>query len=224
MMNFNWNIQKILLTPQSSFQLTLEYASSCQSVAIFGPSGAGKTTLIKMIAGLVTPDTGFINIGDRIFFDEIQQINLKPQQRNLAYFFQAYSLFPHLTVQQNISFSLKRGIFNPTKHQFSKEVEGLLERFELSHLAHQYPHELSGGQQQRVALARALITKPKLLLLDEPFSMLDYQLRQRLRDEIKNIQQQINCLLLIISHDPEDIDFFADDVLFLEDGQLKNKA
>lgn len=224
MMNFNWNIQKTLLTPQSSFQLTLEYASSCQSVAISGPSGAGKTTLIKMIAGLVTPDMGFINIGDRIFFDEIQQINLKPQQRNLAYFFQAYSLFPHLTVQQNISFSLKKGIFNPTKHQFSKEVEGLLERFELSHLAHQYPHELSGGQQQRVALARALITKPKLLLLDEPFSMLDYQLRQRLRDEIKNIQQQINCLLLIISHDPEDIDFFADDVLFLEDGQLKNKA
>lgn len=221
MMNFSWNIQKTLLTPQRSFQLTLEYASSCQSVAIFGPSGAGKTTLIKMIAGLIAPDTGFINIGDRIFFDEIQQINLKPQQRNLAYFFQAYSLFPHLTVQQNISFSLKRGIFNPMKHQFSKEVVGLLERFELSNLAHQYPHELSGGQQQRVALARALITKPKLLLLDEPFSMLDYQLRQRLRVEIKKIQQQINCLLLIISHDPEDIDFFADDVVVLEDGKLK---
>lgn len=221
-MNFNWNIQKTLLTDQSSFQLNLEYASSCQSLAIFGPSGAGKTTLIKIIAGLMIPDAGFITIKNNIFFDDKQKINLKPQQRNLAYFFQAYSLFPHLTVQQNITFPLKKGFFNPGKHQYSTEVSDLLEQFELSNLAHQYPHELSGGQQQRVALARALITKPKLLLLDEPFSMLDYQLRQRLRVEVKRIQKQINCLLLIISHDPEDINFFADEVLSLKNGKLKN--
>ncbi|CAI3943750.1 ABC transporter ATP-binding protein [Commensalibacter papalotli (ex Botero et al. 2024)] len=220
-MNFNWNIQKTLLTNQSSFQLNLEYASSCQSIAIFGPSGAGKTTLIKIIAGLMIPDAGSITIKNNVFFDDKQKINLKPQQRNLAYFFQTYSLFPHLTVQQNIAFSLKKGFLNPCKHRYNTEVSELLEQFELSNLAHQYPHELSGGQQQRVALARALITKPKLLLLDEPFSMLDYQLRQRLRVEVKYIQQQINCLLLIISHDPEDINFFADDVLSLKNGKME---
>ncbi|EUK17807.1 ABC transporter ATP-binding protein [Commensalibacter papalotli (ex Servin-Garciduenas et al. 2014)] len=220
-MNFNWNIQKTLLTNQSSFQLNLEYASSCQSIAIFGPSGAGKTTLIKIIAGLMIPDAGSITIKNNVFFDDKQKINLKPQQRNLAYFFQTYSLFPHLTVQQNIAFSLKKGFLNPGKHRYNTEVSELLEQFELSNLAHQYPHELSGGQQQRVALARALITKPKLLLLDEPFSMLDYQLRQRLRVEVKYIQQQINCLLLIISHDPEDINFFADDVLSLKNGKME---
>ncbi|MDI2091300.1 ATP-binding cassette domain-containing protein [Commensalibacter oyaizuii] len=223
-MNFNWNIQKTLLTDQRSFQLNLEYASSCQSVAIFGSSGSGKTTLIKIIAGLLMPDTGFIKIQDCIFFDNIQKINLKPQQRNLAYFFQFYSLFPHLTVQQNIAFSLKKGIFNPSKNQYKTEISELLERFELSNLAYHYPHELSGGQQQRVALARVLVTKPKLLLLDEPFSMLDHQLRQRLRVEVKSIQQQIGCLLLIISHDSEDINFFAEDVLLLENGKLVNKA
>lgn len=220
-MNFNWNIQKTLLTNKRSFQLNLEYASSCQSLAIFGPSGAGKTTLIKMIAGLITPDTGHIHIKDRVIFDKRQKINLKPQQRNLAYFFQNYSLFPHLTVQQNIAFPLKKWIFNPTKNKNYTEISALLEKFELLNLAHQYPHELSGGQQQRVALARTLITKPKLLLLDEPFSMLDCQLRQRLRVEIKHIQKQIGCLLLIISHDLKDIDFFTEDVLSLEDGKLK---
>ncbi|CAI3941974.1 ABC-type sulfate/molybdate transport systems [Commensalibacter communis] len=220
-MNFIWNVQKTLLAGQRSFQLHLEYASSCKSVAIFGPSGAGKTTLIKMIAGLLQPDIGLIKIGSCVFFDKKQKINLKPQQRNLAYFFQSYSLFPHLTVQQNISFPLKKGIFNSTKKYNNLEISLLLERFELVNLAHQYPHELSGGQQQRVALARALITKPKLLLLDEPFSMLDYQLGKRLRSEVKAIQQQINCLLLIISHDQEDVDFFAEDVLILENGKLK---
>lgn len=219
-MLFQFNIRKKLQGTRHYFHLDIEYASNARSIVVSGPSGSGKTSLLRMIAGLVSPDTGRIEIDGHVLFDAGQNINLKPQQRNLAYLFQGYSLFPHLTVQQNISFPLVKGIFNPCRSCQFESVRLWMERFELTELAGNYPHELSGGQQQRVALARALVTEPGLLLLDEPFSMLDSRLRHKLRYEVKDIQNQIHCLLMVISHDDEDIDCFGEHVLYLNHGKV----
>lgn len=217
-MIFQIKISKKLQNSYHFFQLNIDYQSDQNSIVIVGSSGAGKTTLLRMVAGLMKPDTGIIQVQENIYFDSSQTINLKPQQRNLAYLFQNYSLFPHLTVQQNIAFPLVQGIFNPRRQQTFAEVRKWMQRFELIDLAYQYPHELSGGQQQRVALARALVTRPQLLLLDEPFSMLDSRLRHKLRYEVKAIQKQLQCLLIVISHDDEDVECFGKALLSLKNG------
>lgn len=215
MMLFQINIQKLLKNSHHSFHLDVNFMSECRSIVVSGPSGSGKTTLLKMIAGLISPDNGSIQIHHKSFFDRQQKINLRPQERNLAYLFQSYSLFPHLTVKQNISFSLVKGIMNPRVGQDFTIVQDWMNRLEIIDYSECYPHELSGGQQQRVALARALVAQPDLLLLDEPFSMLDSRLRRKLRYEIKKIQQQLQCLMIVISHDDEDVECFGEDILFL---------
>lgn len=178
--------------------------------AIVGNSGSGKTTLLRLIAGLERPEKGSIKIKGKIV-SSLTSITA-PQHRNVGMVFQSFALFPHLTVEQNIAYGLaadERG-----------KVEHLLELVKLSGYNDRYPDELSGGEQQRVALARTLARRPELLLLDEPFSSLDAQLKAELRQEIHNIVRALNLSMIFITHDIRDAITIADRIIFLEDGAI----
>lgn len=213
-------VNKVMRSGQQSFALNLNYASSADRLVILGPSGAGKSLLLRMIAGLLKPDSGYIKLAGRSLFDDQQGINLTPQQRGVAFLFQNYALFPHLTVRQNIAFSVRRGLLNPSTKIAHKAVDYWLDNFGLTAIQHQRPHELSGGQRQRTALARALVTEPRALLLDEPFSALDPDLRAHMRKELRELQERLAVPLILITHDIEDVKVFANETLCLKDGRI----
>ncbi len=214
------DISKTMRSGKREFHLNLNYASSGERLVILGPSGSGKSLLLQMIAGLLRPDTGHLKLAGRTLFDHKQRINLTPQQRQVAFLFQNYALFPHLSVRQNVAFSLRRGLFNPSTKVASKTVDYWLDNFGLKPVQHQRPHELSGGQRQRTALARALVTEPRALLLDEPFSALDPDLRIHMRKELRELQERLAVPLILITHDVEDVKVFAEQTLCLKDGQV----
>ncbi|MBB5371454.1 MULTISPECIES: sulfate/molybdate ABC transporter ATP-binding protein [unclassified Janthinobacterium] len=226
-MQLDLDIRATLRSGKRSFNLHVQCTSSSQRIAVFGPSGAGKSMTLKAIAGLFTPSEGHIRLNGRTLFDSAAGINLAPQQRNVAYLFQDYALFPHLTVRQNVGFGLRRGWFNPHARTRLEKVDQWLDAFHLQELAHQYPDELSGGQRQRVALARALVSDPAALLLDEPFAALDPALRVKMRLELSQWQQRLEVPIILITHDPEDARILGEHVLYLRDGQIdsaENKA
>ena len=214
------SIQKQYRTAKRTFELNVQFQSNAQRLVLYGPSGAGKTQVLKMLAGLVKPETGFIHFSNNVLFDSQQRIHVSPQNRRLAYMFQNYALFPHLTVAQNIAFSLQKGWFNPARHLTPPAVANWLEKFDLQALADQYPHQLSGGQSQRVALARALVMSPNALLLDEPFSALDDHLRQALRQALTELQAQLSIPMILITHHDEDVRWFGDDIIHLSEGKV----
>ncbi len=196
---------------------TLDVSHRCASdrLVIFGPSGSGKSLLLRCIAGLVRPETGHVRLGGRTLFDTATGIDLPTRERRLGVVFQDYALFPHLDVRQNVGFGLATGAVNPPRGHRDPRVEGWLERFDLAAQAHQYPHQLSGGQKQRTALARALVGTPDALLLDEPFAALDPGLRRELRQELDALQRRLGIPLLLVTHDPEDAEALGADTLQL---------
>lgn len=198
----------------------LNIASDCSSVALFGPSGSGKTLTLQCIAGLAQPDAGKIEIFNRPVFDSQNKINIPPQKRNLGYMIQDYALFPHLTVLENAAYA-KSGLFGRCNRQLRKETLALLETLGIAHLANHLPRQISGGQRQRAALARAINSNPKLLLLDEPFSALDPLLREAMRQELRRILITRNLPAIIITHDPDDVDVFADALFLFNSGAVK---
>jgi molybdate transport system ATP-binding protein len=214
------DIRKTLRSGKQAFELDVRLSTDSQRIVIIGPSGAGKSLTLKAIAGLLRPDAGHIRLDNHILFDAARGIDLPPQKRALAYVFQDYALFPHLTVRQNIAFPLVGGWFNPRRHHRHEQADYWCEAFQLGHVADQYPDELSGGQKQRTALARALVTHPRALLLDEPFAALDRELRALMRKELKELQQRLQVPMVLITHDPEDAEVFGDHVLNLRDGRL----
>jgi molybdate transport system ATP-binding protein len=181
-------------------------------LSIFGKSGSGKTTLLRMIAGLEKPDKGLIKVDDTIYFDSEKKINLPPQKRKVGVVFQNYALFPNMTVYENLAFAMEK--------EDKQKILEMLEKIELLELKDRYPPTLSGGQQQRVALARALIRDPKILLLDEPLSALDYEIRLKLQDEIKKIHRDYKLSTILISHDKPEVFKLADRVILLENGKV----
>lgn len=213
-------LEKTLVSPRRRFQLQLGFSCSEQRLLIYGPSGSGKSLLLQLLGGLQTPDSGHIRLAGRTLFDAGRNINLPARQRKVAYLFQDYALFPHLTARQNIAFGLRRGPFNPGRGIRSQAVDQWLERFSLQEAQHLYPYQLSGGQRQRTALARALIMEPAALLLDEPFSALDPPLRDHMRQQLANLQSQLDIPMIMISHDPRDLEFFAAAVVQIENGRL----
>lgn len=213
-------VDKTLVSPKRRFRLQLTFSSDDQRLLIYGPSGSGKTLLLQLLGGLQTPDAGFIRVAGRTLFDAQRGINIPARQRQMAFLFQDYALFPHLNARQNIAFSLRRGLLNPRRGMLDQRVDAWLERFALGEVQHLYPHQLSGGQRQRTALARALITQPQALLLDEPFSALDPALRQHMRQQLADLQSQLDIPMIIISHDPQDLTFFDATVLHVEAGRL----
>ncbi|MFZ2852654.1 MAG: ATP-binding cassette domain-containing protein [Rhodocyclaceae bacterium] len=219
-MLFDLDIDKSVRSGKRTFRLHVRFSSDSQRIVIFGSSGSGKSMTLKAIAGLIKPDSGHIRLDRSALFDSAAGIDLRPQARQVAYLFQDYALFPHLTVRQNIGFGLFGGLRNPPAGQQLEAVDYWLDAFHLDHLAHQYPADISGGQQQRTALARALIARPRALLLDEPFSALDPGLRRKMRLELDELQRRLSVPMILITHDPEDADVFGDQVLCLNDGRI----
>lgn len=220
-MSVEINIQKRLQSGHRVFNLHVSLATNARRIVVAGASGSGKTLTLKAIAGLLRPDSGYIRFDGTTFFSDAEHICTPPQQRSLAYMSQDYALFPHLTIRQNVAFSLYKGWRNPEKEIRHKEVERWLDTLKLGHLAHQYPDEISGGQKQRTALARALVSRPHLLLLDEPFAALDHALRAEMRRELDALQQQISIPMMIVSHDPEDARIFGETIVSFENGRAE---
>lgn len=181
-------------------------------VSLLGPSGCGKTTLLKVIAGLELPDEG------KVFFDGEDYTKLESNKRNALIVFQDYGLFPHMTIEENIGFGLKvRGV---NKIERKKRIVEMLDLIQLQDKGKNYPHELSGGQKQRVALARAVIVQPKILLLDEPFSNLDTNLKETMRDFVLHIQSKVKITTILVTHDKEEAFMMSQKVAVIMDGEI----
>jgi len=221
-MSARWSFQlsKSYQTAERQFEINLQCKTNAESLVLFGPSGAGKTQVLKMLAGLVKPDSGFIQFNGKELFNSATGHSLSPQERSLAYVFQEYALFPHLTVLQNIAFSLSKTWFAKRQHEQHPLVQEWLEKMDLQQVGHQYPHQLSGGQSQRVALARALVSQPQALLLDEPFASLDEGLKKNLRQELRTLQKQLAIPMILITHSQADVDALADEVVHLSHGSI----
>jgi molybdate transport system ATP-binding protein len=190
----------------------LEVAAG-EFVALFGPSGVGKTTLLRCLAGLDRPEQGSLIVEGETWLDTAAAIDLAPQRRRVGYMFQDYALFPNMTVRGNLEFALRKG-------SEKWRVDELLELMELGELQSRKPDTLSGGQKQRVALARALASEPRLLLLDEPLSALDPAIRSRLQDEILRLQRHFGVTAIIVSHDVGEVYKLANRVMMMEAGHI----
>jgi molybdate transport system ATP-binding protein len=207
------DIRKSLRTRERHFELELQFSTSARRIVVFGPSGAGKSLTLQAIAGLLRPDRGHIVLCERRLFDSGAGIDASPREREVGYLFQDYALFPHLTVRQNIGFGLTRSLLNPRRSRRDPRVERWLAALGIAELADNYPWQLSGGQRQRTALARALVREPRALLLDEPFAALDPMLRERMRDELDALQRRLDIPMVLVTHDPADIERFGDATL-----------
>lgn len=186
-------------------------------VTIYGKSGAGKTSILKIIAGLLKADTGVIKVNDNYWLDSSKGINLPPQKRNIGFVFQEYALFPNMSVKENLLFAL-------TKNQDDKIVNELIEIIELGDLQDRKPETLSGGQKQRVALARALVKKPQVLMLDEPLSALDNEMRQNLQQYVLQVHNEFKLTTILISHDVSEIIKMSDYLFEIDQGKIINQG
>lgn len=219
-MSMHVSIRKRMVSADRHFELDIDFDSASRRIALFGPSGAGKSLTLRAIAGLLAPDSGRILLNGRTLFDADAGIDVRPQERRVAYLFQEYALFPHLTVGQNIAFGLARGWRNPRRAAVHPEAQRWVDAFGLAEIVGNYPAEISGGQKQRVALARALVAQPDIVLLDEPFSALDPALRARMRAELRALQASLDVPMLVISHDPADVEALGEHVLEIREGRI----
>ncbi|MBL0953123.1 MAG: ABC transporter ATP-binding protein, partial [Pseudomonas sp.] len=183
-----------------------------QFITLLGPSGCGKSTLLRCIAGLTEVDGGQILLGGE------DLVPVAPQKRGIGMVFQSYALFPNMTVQQNVAFGLR--MQKVPAAEASKRVAEVLELVELNDYANRYPQQLSGGQCQRVALARSLVTRPRLLLLDEPLSALDARIRKHLREQIRAIQRELGLTTIFVTHDQEEALVLSDRIVLMNGGQI----
>ncbi|WP_200977751.1 ABC transporter ATP-binding protein [Echinicola sp. 20G] len=188
-----------------------------QFITLYGESGSGKTSTLRLISGLMKPDSGHLSIGQQCWFDNEKKINLSPSKRKIGFVFQDYALFPNMTVKENLFFALSdkadQGI-----------IEELIQIMDLGDLQYRKPDSLSGGQKQRVALARALVGKPEILLLDEPLSALDYKMRYKLQTYILKIHQKYKLTTILVSHDIGEIIKLSDLVFELENGKIMRQG
>ena len=198
------HVKKTLVSPTRRFEFDVQLRTDAQRLVLMGPSGIGKTMVLEAIAGLIRPDKGHIRIGGQLFYEGGSHTFVPPRQRKVGFMFQDYALFPHLSALSNVGFGLRKGAWGRLTREHKEEAMHWLERFEIAHLAHQRPYTLSGGQQQRLALARLAILKPRVLLLDEPFSALDPALRRSMRQEIDKLLETLGIPLLMVSHDEQD--------------------
>lgn len=185
---------------------------------LLGPSGCGKTTLLRMIAGLETPDTGEIFLGERCVFSVKQKINLPPEKRGLGFVFQDFALWPHMNVYENVAFGLRA---TRKTDRLDEKVRSALHAVQLEDFAERYPHQLSGGQQQRVAFARAIVIEPKCILFDEPLSALDALLREEMRGELKTLVKKLGVTAIFVTHDQAEAMSMSDKIAVLNNGRIE---
>jgi molybdate transport system ATP-binding protein len=219
-MSFELDITKRLRDRRGNrFTLRSRFDTGGGRVVLFGPSGSGKSLTLQAIAGLMTPDAGYIRVNGRTLFDAEAGINLPPRRRKVGLIFQDYALFPHMTVRENVAFGLRR-LLGRMSAEDKARVEELLGVFGLRGIADAMPGEISGGQQQRTAMARGLAARPDLLLLDEPFSALDKPLRVRMQRELASTLRDFDLPLVLVTHDAEEMEYFADTVVVYDHGEI----
>ncbi|MBG9375718.1 ABC transporter ATP-binding protein [Panacibacter sp. DH6] len=209
-----FSLQKKLHAANGNMHLDVHYKlREGAFIGVYGPSGSGKTSLLRMLAGFLTPDAGYIKVGNDYWFQHATGSSMPPQKRSIGFVFQDYALFPNMTVKENLYYALDK----QTQPAIADELLALVE---LEQFAHRKIQTLSGGQKQRVALARALVRKPQLLLLDEPLSALDTDLRERLQSLIYSLHKQFNLTTILVSHDIGEIARMADEILFIKEGKI----
>ena len=196
------------------FRLNAEFEMDRGYCVILGPTGAGKSVFLELIAGIIKPDRGEIRINGRDI------TALPPEKRNIGFVPQDYALFPHLNIYKNIAYGLR----NIEKSEKDRRVREIAEKFGISHLLHRKPATLSGGERQRVALARALVVQPKLLLLDEPLSAVDLRTKEMLMDELKFVQREFNVPVLHVTHDLMEAMLLADEIAVILNGRIVEKG
>lgn len=201
-----------------AFSLNVQFEAGDETLALLGASGCGKSMTLKCIAGIETPDKGRIVVDGVTLFDSEKKINLPPQERHVGLMFQNYALFPNMTLLQNIRAGARR---EKDKEKREASVQEVLSSFGLADLADHYPHQLSGGQQQRVALARILVSDPRILLLDEPFSALDSHLRFRLEQEVRSVIRSFGKTVLLVSHNRDEVYRMADNIAIMGIGKIE---
>lgn len=207
----NVDIKKTL----NHFELDVSFSMKDEIVVLFGKSGSGKTTILNSIAGLTEPTSGTISLNDVIFYQQ----GLKPlpvQKRKIGYLFQDYALFPHMTVEKNIYYSISKKEL--PSHE--KRINEIISSVGIHHLLAKYPHQISGGEKQRVALARALASEPQILLLDEPFSALDAQTKEQCQDQLIALKNLWNIPVILVTHNIEEAKKLGDRILYLEKGKI----
>ncbi|WP_271784579.1 ATP-binding cassette domain-containing protein [Aquimarina algiphila] len=211
-------VQKKLTAVEGEMLLDVDFTlEEGKLTTLYGESGAGKTSIFRIISGLLKADKGLITIKQKTWLDTEQKIYLKPQQRKVGLVFQEYALFPNMTVKENLFFALEKG-------QDKKIVDELIAIIELGNLQNRKPQHLSGGQKQRVALARAMVRKPDILLLDEPLSALDPKMRAKLQDYILEVHRQFKLTTLLISHDIGEVVKMSDCVMIIENGMITKQG
>ncbi len=198
------NIEKKL----NHFVLNSEFIVENQILCIMGESGSGKTSILNSIAGLLTPDKGEIILDDNILFSD--KINLKPQERNIGYVFQDYALFPNMSVKDNIFF------MNPDKNY----TNSLIEKLGIEYLLGNFPNTLSGGEKQKVSIVRALANKPRLLLMDEPFSSIDEKFKNKFYEELIEIKKSLDIPIIMVTHNRHEAEILSDRLIFIDKGKI----
>lgn len=205
------------------FDLDVDCTLGNELLVIEGASGAGKTTILNCLAGIRKPDKGHIELADRVVYDSDSHINIPAEKRNIGYLFQNYALFPNMTVRNNILYGLrnKKGFH---KREIRRELldyaDEIMENLGISHLADKRPLLISGGEKQRVALARAMVTKPSLLLLDEPFSALDENTKNKIYEEFQAFKDTLKIPTILITHNHKESELFADQQITLKEGRI----
>lgn len=200
------------------FMLDMELNAGNEVLALLGASGCGKSMTLKCISGIVTPDEGRIVVNGKVLFDSEKKINLSPQERHVGLLFQNYALFPNMTVEQNIMTGMNA--FKMTKSEKKKACHDMMEKFYLTGLEKHSPAQLSGGQQQRVALARIMVSRPSILMLDEPFSALDSFLRWELEQELMRVLEDFDGTSIIVSHNRDEVYRISDHIAVISDGMV----
>ncbi len=200
-----------------SFTLDVDFGAGDGITILFGQSGSGKTTTLRAIAGIVTPDSGSITIGDQTYFDSTTATNVSIQKRRVGYVFQDYALFPHMTAEQNVSYGIKEKP-EPVRRE---KARAMLSLFKMEHVSKRYPQNMSGGEQQRTALARALASDPAVVLLDEPLSAVDAQTRSLLLDEIAAAQERVGTPFVYVTHNTAEAIRLGSQVVVLHEGSVK---
>lgn len=208
----------------SGLDLHVQLAVSSETLVLFGPSGAGKTTTLNLIAGLATPDAGEITLDGQVLLRKGRTgaaIDVPARRRRVGYVFQHYALFPHLTALDNVAYPLRAGRLGRLRRDQLARAQALLARMHMEHLAGRFPHELSGGQQQRVAIARALAAQPQVLLLDEPFNALDAGVRERLQQDLRAVQAEQGLAVVYVTHRLEDAFALGHRLAVLAEGRVQ---
>jgi molybdate transport system ATP-binding protein len=209
-------LEKHLRAQGSDFSLNADFAAPPGITILFGPSGAGKTTVLECVAGLLTPERGRITAGERVLFDSQQGINLPPARRRIGYVFQTLALFPHLSVEANIQYGLSR----LSSAEREQRTAAITESFRIAPLRRRKPRDISGGERQRVALARTLVTEPSLLLLDEPLSALDLPTKALILDDLRAWNRARRIPILYVTHSRDEVFALGEGVIVLEQGRV----